>query len=676
MKVRFSKRTAATLVGVILLGGVAAAGYVAGRYTQTAGNSSDGEPTPTVTPTDAVVRGELTTFNSCEEIAGAFKETRDRVIAETTLPAALQVGDGIGGGGAPAFDYTRTNVQVEGVDEADIVKTDGTYLLTLVRGERKLHVARVSSHNRAGLLSTIVFSERSYPQEFFLRGTTVMVFGNRIVPHIPRVGEPALSPVRQEFGATDEVTFVEWYSIENPRAPRYLRTVEFEGMYRTSRMIGGYVYFVLTAWPEVFTYVAEEGETTPSEFSGDAILPRYRDTLGSRTTPSFVPAAPCASVARIDPITSQSFLAVAALSIDDPEAPTTRRVIAGAGENVYASSEHLYVASSFFDYSRPIALEAIGFPVFEKQETIVNKFALQENEIEHTAQTRVPGTILNQFSMDEFEGNFRIATTVGEVFGERPPTNGVYILDQNLTRLGTLEGLAPTETIYAARFMGKRAYLVTFQKVDPFFVIDLAEPRAPKVLGALKIPGYSDYLHPYDEAHVIGVGKNAVGDESGTFAWYQGMKIALFDVTDPASPKELYKVDIGDRGTDSEVLTDHKAFLFDPARNLLALPVLLAEYSAEQKRRPERDVSEYATPAFQGTYVYELTLDRGFRLLGRVTHLEGSTQQRPDFAYSQPQLFIRRNIRIGDTLYSISDGKIVGSVLPALSERVVIPLNP
>ena len=148
--------------------------------------------------------------------------------------------------------------------------------------------------------------------------------------------------------------------------------------------------------------------------------------------------------------------------------------------------------------------------------------------------------MLNQFSMDEWNGCFRIATTRGHVSREgSSSTNNVYVLDSDLNVTGKLEGLAPGETIYSARFIGKRAYLVTFKKVDPFFVLDLSVPSDPKVLGALKIPGFSDYLHPYDENHVIGVGKNTVEADpgEGNFAWYQGMKVALFDVTDVANPQ-------------------------------------------------------------------------------------------------------------------------------------------
>ena len=155
-------------------------------------------------------------------------------------------------------------------------------------------------------------------------------------------------------------------------------------------------------------------------------------------------------------------------------------------------------------------------------------------------------------------------------------TNNVYVLNQNLTVVGKLEGIGQGENLHAVRFMGDRGYMVTFIKTDPLFVIDLSQPQNPKVLGELQIPGYSDYLHPYDATHLIGVGKDAVAAVQGNFAWYQGLKLALFDVSDVNNPVQVANYVIGDRGTASAVLNDPKAFLFDKSKDLLVIPVNLA----------------------------------------------------------------------------------------------------
>jgi uncharacterized secreted protein with C-terminal beta-propeller domain len=290
-----------------------------------------------------------------------------------------------------------------------------------------------------------------------------------------------------------------------------------------------------------------------------------------------------------------------------------------------------------------------------------------------------PGTVLNQFSMDENNGYFRIAATVHRYVirsGENSESNNVYIFNTGLNITGKLEDLAPGESIYSARFLGDRAYLVTFKKIDPFFVLDLSDPSNPKVLGKLKIPGYSDYLHPYDENHIIGVGKDTVEAEEndnpratpGGFAWYQGLKIAIFDVSDVSNPVQTFSVTIGDRGTQSEALNDHKAFLFDKEKNLLVIPVLLAEIK-DKESAPKWSYGDYV---FQGAYVYKVTLESGFELKGRITHYTNSSSGSDAFArsgyYFNGQNDIRRSLYIGNLLYTLSPTMIKINDLDTLDE--------
>ncbi len=284
---------------------------------------------------------------------------------------------------------------------------------------------------------------------------------------------------------------------------------------------------------------------------------------------------------------------------------------------------------------------------------------------------------MNQFSMDEWKGYFRIVTTRGQFSREgSTSSNNVYVLDGNLQLTGSLEGLGQGETIHSARFVGDRAYLVTFKKVDPFFVLDLSDPENPEVLGALKIPGYSDYLHPYDANHIIGIGKNTVeANEEGSFVWYQGLKIAIFDVSDVANPKEMYKFEIGDRGSDSYALRDHNAFLFDRDRNLLVLPVLLAELTPEQKASGDVPANAYGKNTFQGAYVYDVSLKNGLMLKGRITHIDDPEELSKNYSYYNSPDAVKRSLYIGDYLYTISDAKVSISRLGDLSEVESIDLK-
>ncbi|MEM5807208.1 MAG: beta-propeller domain-containing protein, partial [Candidatus Aenigmatarchaeota archaeon] len=273
----------------------------------------------------------------------------------------------------------------------------------------------------------------------------------------------------------------------------------------------------------------------------------------------------------------------------------------------------------------------------EREKTIINKFSLNGLNIELKAKAEVPGHILNQFSMDEYNGKFRIATTSG--FTEEE--NNVYVFDKNMNIISKLEGIATSERIYSSRFIGDKLYLVTFKQIDPFFVIDLSDQ--PKVLGYLKIPGVSDYIHPYDETHLIGFGREV--DEQGRV---KGLKISLFDVSDFAFPKELYSYKFGEAGSYSEANYEHKAFLFSKEKNLLVIPATISD---ETRFYP-----------WQGAVVFNVSLENGISLKGKIDH--GKQQ----FWSNQ----IKRSLYIDDVLYTVSDYMIKANSLNDLSELAKI----
>jgi uncharacterized secreted protein with C-terminal beta-propeller domain len=284
--------------------------------------------------------------------------------------------------------------------------------------------------------------------------------------------------------------------------------------------------------------------------------------------------------------------------------------------------------------------------------TTIYRVHFKDNNMTCEANGQVPGNELNQFSMDEYNNHFRIVTTTWKNYTQQ----NLYILDMNLSIVGRLENLGVTENLHATRFMGNRCYIVTFKKTDPLFVINISDPTNPTVLGELKIPGYSDYLHPYDENHLIGVGKEAVEAESGDFAWYQGIKLALFDVTNVSNPIQLANYIIGERGSDSPVLSNHKAFLFDKTRNLLVLPV--SEAKIDKSQYPESQYPygvppyAYGTTVWQGAYVFNVTLTGGFNLTARITHgTEGGGM--PEVGY-----WVNRALYIESVLYTVSDRKV------------------
>jgi len=513
-------------------------------------------------------------------------------------------------------DYSATNIQVAGVDEADIVKTDGEYIY-LVSGNKTI-IVKAYPPEQARVLS-----------EIELEGTVVGIFinGDRLVVFEEETPYYAYYDVR--WGPTGEIympyispkTYIKVYDVSDRENPQLRREVAANGQYVSSRMIDDYAYVVINE---------------PVYEQDDEInLPRiYSD--GDETE------IPATDIYYSD-VSDYYYMYTTIIAINtqnDGQEPTYETILLGASSNLYVSMDNIYLTFPVW-----------GGDVGDSERTAIHRIHIDGSGMNYTASGEVPGMVLNQFSMDEYEGYFRVATTTREGTSR----NHVYTLDMALNITGSLTDLAPGETIYSARFMGERCYLVTFKKIDPLFVIDLSDPYNPEVLGYLKITGYSDYLHPYDENHIIGIGKETT--DAGDFAWYQGVKISLFDVTDVSNPREISKLEIGDRGTDSPVLRDHKAFLFDKSRNLLVIPVTVAE--VDESEYPEGVPSwAHGEPVWQGAYIFHISPDVGLNLTGRITHIESPADLKEGYYYSYSPLSVERSLYIGDVLYTISDAKI------------------
>lgn len=613
----------------------------------------------------------LEKFESCDALNNAFKEASEKSrggmfegIVATIASGGMKTMAAAESAAPTAPEYSETNIQVEGVDEADIVKTDGAYIYTLSKG--RLIIARAYPANDAEILSETDLGTFS-PQEIFIDKDRLLIFGSTYEEIKPLEQEQAKA---EYYPYSISLTTAKLFDISDKASPEVIKTADFEGSYLTSRKINDDVYFVINSYPR---YYAIEEQVQ----SNETIVPLYRESLvkANEEKEELKPECGCGDVNYFDPIDAQSFITIASMSMKDENAELSKKVIVGSGENVYASLQNLYVAQMNYPHWFYYGLKE-GEKVQET--TIVHKFSLNKGEVEYKGNAEAPGHILNQFSMDEYNDYFRIATTKEEVW-QGDSTNNVYIFNENLNMTGKLEDLAPGEKIYSVRFMGNRGYIVTFKKIDPLFVIDLSNPEAPAILGKLKIPGYSDYLHPYDENHIIGIGKEAVDAEQELiqqrnldFAWYQGMKIALFDVSDVENPIEMHKEVIGDRGTDSEALQNHKAFLFNKEKNLLVIPVLLAEI----KNKETASANTYGDYVFQGAYVYRLTLENGFELKGRVTHYDSNETFEKSGYYFHGDDNVQRSLFIDDVLYTLSNNKIRMNNLETLEELKTLTFTP
>lgn len=592
---------------------------------------------------------------------------RDVAVNEVMAPTASADG-AVGGAKSESAgpSYTTTNNQVVGVDEADIVKTDGKYIYAFYKNSIKIIKAYPAED--AEVVTTIPLGDM-YPQDMFIHGNQLIVFGSlsQYGGNYPMpLTKIAIGGYYPYYGYSLSVVRV--YDLSTIETPDLVKEFSFHGNNVSSRMIGDTVYFVLTTYPD---YRVMEKSTTGDDQS---IIPPYYENGVER-----VLALPT-DIGYIPPVYAQSFITVA--SIDLESLDLEKETIVGSAETVYASENNLYLAHTQYydpsDWPRILAgtIDTIIAPqpyIQPQVKTVISKFSLNEGTISFSGQGKVTGRLLNQFSMDEWDNHFRVATTTDEVWsnewnpnGNNQPlqeqSNHVFVLDEDMDVVGTLSDLAPGEQIYSARFMGERAYLVTFKQVDPLFVLDLSSHESPQVLGKLKIPGYSNYLHPLDETHILGIGKDAEVSKDD-IAYNLGMKLAIFDVSDVENPKQMHSLVVGDRGTDSFALQDHKAFLYDAEKELLVLPIYLYEIDEENSSNNDwQSWPEYGVPTYQGAFAWHVTLENGFEELGKVTHIDKEIDLKSGYYYDYSYQ-VKRSLLIGDVLYTLSDKRLMANDL-------------
>lgn len=497
-------------------------------------------------------------------------------------------------------EHSTTNVQVAGVDESDIVKTDGTYLY-VVSGPT-LYILRAYPPDQAAVLSRIDLNE-TYDAEIYVHGSRLVVLGNKH-PYLYFADHGFMYPYLGE-------AFVKVYDVSDRAKPILARTVVLNGTLSGSRMIGDYVYVVVN-----------QPATLPGSNDTDfeVNLPKiYVDGSVKEVQPTEI---------RYVNVSDTFYYFTTVLSVNaitDAETPTYESFLAGSAACMYVSPSNMYLAIP--NTTAWILPEKTGEV---REETLIYRIKFDRQNIVCEAEGAVSGSVLNQFSMDEYNGFFRIATTT---WTGNASHNSLFILDANLKVVGKLEDLAPGERIYSVRFMGGRCYLVTFKQVDPFFVIDVSNPAQPSVLGYLKIPGFSGYLHPYDESHIIGIGRQD-----------SNLKLSLFDVTNVNAPTETAQYIVEGNWSDSTALWDHKAFLFDGSKQLLTLPVSIWWTYIENN-------TYYTKGYWQGAYVFDVSLEQGFTLRGRITH--ANTTDPYNFGFE-----VKRILYIGRVLYTVSDKTI------------------
>ena len=616
-----------------------------------------------------------------------------------TVPApatSLQAAVGNAGSASQGPDYSTTNIQVAGVDEPDFIKNDDKYAYVL--SSDKLTIIEAYPGETARIISKVGLDVNGQSlQNMFLNKDRLVIFytGNDQQYSIQKYD---YMPSTISTPATHAVVI----DVSNKEDPKIIKDYKVDGSYYNARMIGDYVYFISTSnvdyvhpmppvvresskviiSPPIYYYPNPEpnydfdtvtsfdifgdkitsqtflmGSTGTLYVSNDAIYmahqeyyPYYYDaTEKGRFFKAIVPVLPDDLKNQIVSIDNRTDLD------SDSKWIQISDLLQKSYNNMTDSDKtQLFdkIQKSLADYDNNIQQDS--------QKTMIEKIAINNGSLKYVAQGQVSGYLLNQYSMDESDTKLRVATT-SQYYNPQHgngQSNNVYVLDQSLNVTGSLEKIAPDEKIYSARFMGDKLYLVTFRSIDPFFVIDLSN-NTPKILGALKIPGYSSYLHPYDENHIIGIGKEVTQTQYGN-SEPLGVKISLFDVSDVTNPVTVDTYQIGGPTSNSDVLSDPKALLFDKEKNILSIPISQQQYGQGVSSGGGAMPNMYGQNNWQGFYIFGVDPNHGFAVKGIITHYNG-TQYYGDGS---------RSFYINDSLYTVTPGLMKINDLNNLSHEI------
>ena len=599
-------------------------------------------------------------------------------------------------------DYSTTNVQVANVDEPDYLKNDSKYVYIVSRNTLSI-IDAYPAESAKLVLKIALDIESQYIQNMFLNDDRLVIFYNgqsddEIIPQFDFVPRRSYSPV----------THALIIDVSDKENPNILKDYSIDGHFSDARMIGDYAYFVTNSninyqhprlpvilessvkimTPDAFYFDNIEqfsnfNTLTAIDIFGDTVnsetfLMGYTGTFYVSEDNFYLTYQQSMPFGFYDNSSRDRFFDVVVPLLPNDIQDEIKAIQNDSSMN--ASTKWIKISElmqksynemnkndkeKLFEKIREALNEYDVKMQEETRKTIIHKISINKGEIEYVTMGSVPGRLLNQFSMDQSGDRFRVATTT-EYYTQYQGTvraNAVYVLDEQLNIVGGLDQIAPGESIFSARFIGDRLYLVTFQQIDPFFVIDLSTDT-PKILGELKITGFSNYLHPYDEEHIIGIGRDTKEIEEGRVQQL-GIKIALFNVADVNNPKVIDDVIIGDSSTYSEVLNNHKAFFFDKTRGVLSIPI-----SGDAESLNENSSSKMFAPDYNrwnGFYVFDLNSSDGFNLKGTITHSADDSRY-----YGMGNA---RTFYIDDVLYTASERYLKMNSFNNLEEINLIKLE-
>lgn len=540
-------------------------------------------------------------------------------------------------------DYSTTNIQVENVDEADIVKTDGDYIYSI--SEDNVIITDVKDPKQPKVVATIKSEDDDIPEDIILYKDKLVVISTK-------------GNQTQRYYYNNRMnTVVKIYNITSREKPVLTKSYEMYEPYYTSRCIDNVLYVISSGnlrKEDDKIVVGYNEDNMEKEMSIDKI--KYLKDVKT---------------------TKQTLISTVDLNNETADIKLDSYLMNIS--NAYVSENAIYLLNQKYNNDSKIPIKLLfGFKgVFGLEDyyemdsesgyyTEIYKFDIKEN-VEYKAKTKVKGKTINQYSLDEKDNHLRIALYDND--GSR-----VAIFDEDLKQIGISDNVAKGEKMYSSRFIGDKVYFVTYKTMDPLFVMDLSNETKPKVLGKLKIPGYSTYLHPYDENHIIGIGmetkeiinRNSNGKVISTTAKVVGMKMALFDVSNVNSPVQISSVVIGDSRTTSAILTNPKALLFSKEKSLIAIPVnnYSQDFEVTSSNNYETMINNYTKYSkpynAEGYFVYNINVQDGFKLKGVITHEKTNAT----YYYSNSKLL--RGLYIDNNLYTVSETMIKVNELDSL----------
>lgn len=533
------------------------------------------------------------------EPPGSGFDASAEVIAENETGNGAENGTGTGTETGTEVDYSDTNTREEDVGEADVVKTDGKNLYILHKNEIDIVNIEQDTMKATG---SITLEDDAYNAEIYLQDQRL-------------VAVYTASRQEGEGEGYRDYTMAVTYDVSDPANPKKTGEISQSGIYYTTRIKNGYVY--------LFSSYFAEYNVVRDKRSG--YIPVVEEEMID-SSDIYLPV--------LD--TARKYMVISSFSLDKPDEVTDNKAIFGATNLCYVSGENIYVCEDSYDVEKA-----------HVSQTFIRKIAYQDGTLTAIGQGSVNGTLNDSFSIDEYKGNLRLVTTVDpidpvadgdgirpllwwsdyvsgtkekaseEIDAEEPESgetgsndaesdkeetkaplkrsNWLYILDENLRELSHIAELAEEEMVYSARFMGDAGYFVTYRQVDPLFSVDLSDPRNPKILGELKIPGFSEYLHPYGAGKLLGIGMDV--DEEGIST--NGVKLSMFDISDPSNVIEAQKY-VLEQTYSTDVAYNYKAAFVNAKKNLIGFTAHGGEGSFYY-------IFSYGTDGFERVFERDLT---------------------------------------------------------------------